>query len=100
MVRADPSLSSDDRNVWYGRYCTGRFWHTVRDDDGRAVNFNSVSEATKAARREWWQHVTPRAQAGEGVRYNGKAHHSIKSRASNSRVSTKAGKISAPRAAA
>ena len=40
MIRAEPSLNKDGQEVWYGQYCTGRFWHTVRhDDDGRAVNF-------------------------------------------------------------
>ena len=71
MIRAEPSLNKDGQEVWYGQYCTGRFWHTVRhDDDGRAVNFRTKKEALETARREWWAHVTPRAHAGKGDRYN------------------------------
>ena len=29
MIRAEPSLNKDGQEVWYGQYCTGRFWHTV-----------------------------------------------------------------------
>src|SRR5208282_101178 len=70
MIRAEPSLNRDGNNVWFGQYCTGRFWHTVRHDaDGKAVGFPTKKEALETARREWWVHVTPRAHAGEGVRY-------------------------------
>ena len=66
MIRTEPSLNIDGESVWYGRYCTGRFWHTVRDEDGKAVNFTTKKEAAETARREWWAHVTPRARAGHG----------------------------------
>ncbi len=57
MIRAEPSLDRDSKDVWYGRYCTGRFWHTVRHDDGRAVGFNSEQEAIVAARNERLIHL-------------------------------------------
>ena len=61
MIRAEPSFSRTGHDVWYGQYRTGRFWHTVRDEDGRAVNFNSEAEATEAARTEWCDHARRRA---------------------------------------
>jgi len=57
MTRAEPSLDRDGKDVWYGQYCTGRFWHTVRHDDGQAVCFNSEQEATVAARNERLIHL-------------------------------------------
>ena len=69
MIRAEPSLNKDGQDVWYGQYCTGRFWHTVRhDDDGRAVNFHTKKEALETARREWWAHVVERSPNGAGRR--------------------------------
>ncbi len=101
MIRAEPSLNIDGGNVWYGQYCTGRFWHTVRDDDVKAVNFATKTDAVKSARREWWAHVTPRAHAGQGVRY-----HDIrktprqKSRKTNRRISKKSRAVSEAQAVA
>ena len=62
MIRAEPSLDRDGKDVWYGQYCTGRFWHTVRRENGRAAEFNSEQEARVAARQEWWEHTRPAAR--------------------------------------
>lgn len=56
MIRAIPSLNRDGNDVWLGQYRTGRFWHTVRDEDGRAVHFSTEGAATVAAREEYADH--------------------------------------------
>lgn len=62
MIRAEPAYSCNGTDVWYGQYCTGRFWHTVRNADGRATNFRSEAAAIKAAQIEWWGHGGSRSQ--------------------------------------
>jgi len=58
MIRAEPSINRNNADIWFGKYCTGRFWHTVRNaGNGRATNFRSESAAVSAARNEWWRHV-------------------------------------------
>jgi hypothetical protein len=57
MFVIEPAFNRDGHDVLYGRYRTGRFWHTVRDDDGRAVEFKTEAEAMEALRTEWWAHT-------------------------------------------
>lgn len=50
--------AAQDGKTWHGRYNTGKFWHTVRnDDDGEAVSFGTQADAEAAARDAWWDHV-------------------------------------------
>jgi len=59
MIRAEPALHRDGSDVFFGQYKTGRFWHTVRDDDdGKAVPFKTEAEAIESARNQWWSHVS------------------------------------------
>ena len=57
MVRAEPSFDRDGRDVWYGQFNPGRFWHTIRGEDGKAINFATEQEALEAARVELWTRV-------------------------------------------
>ena len=59
MVRAEPSFDRSGRDVFYGQFNPGRFWHTIRGEDGKAINFATEKEALEAARVEWWSRVSP-----------------------------------------
>ena len=43
---------------WRGKFCTGRFWHTVRGKEGEELQFYSKRDAEIATREEWWVHST------------------------------------------
>lgn len=60
MIRVEPSFNKAGKDVFFGQFCTGKFWHTIRDEDGKATQFASEVAAANAAREEWWATVKRR----------------------------------------
>lgn len=55
MIRAEPSLTGNDEDIWIGKFKIGEYWRTVRrDPDGKPHPFATEAEALHAARNAWW----------------------------------------------
>jgi len=63
MVRVEPTFNKAGQDKFFGRFCTGRFWHTVRDAEGIAVYFDTEGEAQDSARQAWVNHSFPNSRS-------------------------------------